>query len=143
VQIEGDAWRIGRDTFERALGARPAFRRICFRYAAYFMSQVSQSVACNRLHTLDERCARWLLMTHDRVHGTTFEITQEFLATMLGVRRVGVSVAMGTLQSAGVVTYRRGRITVLDRAGLEERSCGCYRITQEAQARLLGTERER
>jgi CRP-like cAMP-binding protein len=95
-------------------------------------------VACNRLHTLDERCARWLLMTHDRVEGDRFELTHEFLSLMLGVRRAGVSVAMGTLQAAGIIVYARGRITILDRARLEEASCGCYHITRTQLDRLLG-----
>lgn len=138
VQVEGDAWRIGADAFRRMLDARPAVRKLCLRYAAYFTSQLSQSVACNRLHTLEERAARWLLMTHDRVHGADFELTHEFLSLMLGVRRAGVSVAMGTLQNAGVVRYARGRVTVLDRAKLEEASCTCYQITQTALTRLLG-----
>jgi CRP-like cAMP-binding protein len=138
VQVEGDAWRIGADAFRRVLEARPAVQKLGLRYAAYFTGQLSQSVACNRIHTLEERAARWLLMTHDRVHKTDFEMTHEFLSFMLGVRRAGVSVAMGTLQSAGVLRYVRGRVTVLDRAKLEEAACGCYHITQAMFDRLLG-----
>ena len=138
VQIEGDAWRLSADAFRRLIDERPAVRHLLLRYAQYFTDQISQSVACNRLHTLEERCARWLLMTHDRVHGDAFELTHEFLALMLGVRRAGVSVAMGTLQSAGVLRYARGRVQVLDRPRLEEASCGCYHITRTAFARLLG-----
>ena len=137
VQVEGDAWRISAADFEHAINTRPAIRKTCLRFAAYFTSQLSQSVACNRVHTLEERCARWLLMTHDRVHQTEFELTQEFLSLMLGVRRAGVSVAMGALQSAGVIRYSRGRISVLDRARLEEASCDCYRITQATLNRLF------
>jgi CRP-like cAMP-binding protein len=137
VQVEGDAWRISAEDFRHMLDTRPAVRKRCLHFAAYFTSQLSQSVACNRIHTLEERCARWLLMTHDRVHRGDFELTHEFLSLMLGVRRAGVSVAMGTLQSAGVIRYTRGRITVLDRARLEEASCGCYQITQNTLARLL------
>jgi CRP-like cAMP-binding protein len=99
---------------------------------------VSQSAACNQLHTLDERCARWLLMTHDRVEGDQFELTHDFLALMLGVRRAGVTVAMGALQGEGLVRYTRGRITIVDRPRLEEVSCGCYHVTRTALARLLG-----
>jgi CRP-like cAMP-binding protein len=138
VQVEGEAWRIGADEFRHALEARPALQKLGLRYAAYFTGQLSQSVACNRIHTLEERAARWLLMTHDRVHETDFEMTHEFLSLMLGVRRAGVSVAMGMLQSAGVLQYARGRVAVLDRAKLEEAACGCYRITQVALDRLLG-----
>jgi CRP-like cAMP-binding protein len=138
VQVEGDAWRLSADAFRRAVDERPAVRRVCLRYAQYFADQLAQAVACNRLHTLEERCARWLLMTHDRVYGDTFEITHEFLALMLGVRRAGVSVAMGTLQNAGILQYARGRVVVLDRMRLEEASCGCYHITRSALDRLLG-----
>jgi CRP-like cAMP-binding protein len=138
IQVEGDGLRIAAGDFRRALDERPALRTLCLRYAAYFTSQLSQSVACNRIHSLEERCARWLLMTHDRVHHADFDLTHEFLALMLGVRRAGVSVAMGLLQTGGILRYSRGRITVLDRTGLEEASCDCYRITQLSLARLLG-----
>ena len=99
---------------------------------------MSQHAAGNQLHTLRERAARRLLMTHDPVTGDTFELTHEFLSLMLGVRRAGVSVAMGTLQAAGVLRYVRGRVEVLDRSGLEEASCGCYHVTRTTRARLLG-----
>ena len=138
MQVEGDGWRLGAEAFRRALDARPNLRKLCLRYAAYFTGQLSQSVACNRLHTLEERCARWLLMTHDRVDAADFELTHEFLALMLGVRRAGVTVAMGTLQAAGVVRYTRGRVHVLARDKLEEASCDCYGITRTALDRLLG-----
>ena len=138
VQIEGDAWRLSADAFRRLVDERPAVRHLFLRYAQYFTDQISQSVACNRLHTLEERCARWLLMTLDRVDGSVFELTHEFLALMLGVRRAGVSVAMGTLQNDGVLRYTRGRVEVLDRPRLEEASCGCYHITRTAFDRLLG-----
>jgi CRP-like cAMP-binding protein len=138
VQVEGHAWRLAADEFRQVVDERPAVRRLLLRYAQYFADQLSQSVACNRLHTLDERCARWLLMTHDRVDGDAFEITHEFLSLMLGVRRAGVTVAMGTLQAANIVRYTRGRVEVVDRPRLEEASCGCYHITRTAMGRLLG-----
>jgi CRP-like cAMP-binding protein len=138
VQVEGDAWRLPADEFRVLVDDRRAVRRPMLRYAQYALDQVSQSVACNRLHTLEERCARWLLMMHDRVPGDAFEITHEFLAQMLGVRRAGVTVAMGTLQAEGVVRYMRGRVAVLDRRRLEEASCGCYAITRAAFDRLFG-----
>ena len=137
VQIEGDAWRIPAAELRRVLDERPAVRRVCLRYAQYFADQLAQSAACNRLHTLEERCARWLLLTHDRVHGDAFELTHEFLAQMLGVRRAGVTVAMGTLQRAALVQYARGRVTVSDRPRLEEASCDCYRITRGSLERHL------
>ena len=138
VQVEGDAWRLSADTFARVVDERPVVRRLLLRYAQYFADQLAQSVACNRLHTLEERCARWLLMTHDRVHGDAFELTHEFLALMLGVRRAGVTVAMGALQGAGIVVYARGRVVIQDRPRLEEASCGCYHVTRTSFARLLG-----
>jgi CRP-like cAMP-binding protein len=138
VQVAGDGWRLSADTFRRVVDERPAVRQLLLRFAQTFTDQVSQSVACNRLHTVDERCARWLLMTLDRVHGESFELTHEFLSLMLGVRRAGVTVAMGTLQGAGIIRYMRGRVTVLDRPRLEEASCGCYHITRTASDRLLG-----
>ena len=137
VQVEGDAWKMRADAFRRIVDERPAVRHLCLRYAQYFSNQMAQSVACNRLHTVEERCARWVLMTHDRVDGDRFELTQEFLAVMLGVRRAGVSVAMGVLQRAKILTYIRGRITILDRAALESGACDCYRITRQAQTRLF------
>ena len=126
------------DAFRRAIDERPDFRRRCLFFAQYYLDQVSQSVACNRLHTLEERCARWLLMTDDRVAADHFELTHEFIATMLGVRRAGVTVALGTLQRLEMIRSSRGRITVLDRARLEQASCECYRITRLAQDRLIG-----
>ena len=141
IQVEGEGWRLGADVFRQMIEERPSVRRLMLRYAAYYVEQVSQSVACNRLHTLEERCARWLLMTHDRVHENPFELTHEYLSVMLGVRRAGVTVAMGVLQNAGIVRYTRGRVEVLDRRRLEEASCGCYRITQTSLDRLLGALR--
>ena len=138
VQVTGDAWRLSADAFRQLLDERPIFRKLLLRYSQYFTDQVSQHAACNQLHTVEERAARWLLLTHDRVRADTFEMTHEFLSLMLGVRRAGVSVAMGTLQAAGVLRYVRGRVAVLDRAGLKEASCGCYQITRTALDRLLG-----
>jgi CRP-like cAMP-binding protein len=138
VQIAGHGWRLSADAFRQVVDERRAVRHLFLRYAQYFTDQVSQSVACNQLHTLDERCARWLLMTHDRVEGESFELTHEFLSLMLGVRRAGVTVAMGVLQAAKIIQYTRGRVTVLDRPRLEEASCGCYHITRTQLDRLLG-----
>jgi CRP-like cAMP-binding protein len=138
VQIAGHAWRMPADTFRGLLEGGAEAQRLFLRFAQYYSDQLAQGVACNRLHTVDERCARWLLMTHDRVTGDAFELKQEYLALMLGVRRAGVSVAMGVLQSAGILQYARGRIIIRDRARLEEASCSCYHITQSAYQRLLG-----
>src|ERR1700751_4497602 len=97
-------------------------------YAQGLFTQISQSASCNRRHEIVQRCSRWLLMTHDRVNGDEFALTQEFLSKMLGVRRAGVSVAAGILQRAGLIKYSRGRVMIIDREGLEGISCECYRI---------------
>jgi len=138
VQVPGDAWRLSADAFRRIVDERPVVRRVLLRYAQYYSDQLAQHVACSTLHTVEERCARWLLMTHDSVDGDSFEMTHEFLALMLGVRRAGVTVAMGALQAIGAIRYGRGRVNVVDRPRLEEASCGCYHITRSSLARLLG-----
>lgn len=137
ASLEGEAWRVHADDFRRVLDERRAVRRMCLRYAAWFTAQLAQSVVCNRIHTLEQRCAHWLLMTHDRVHHEPFALTHEFLAAMLGVRRAGVSIALGSLRNAGIIGNTRGRITVLDRARLEAASCSCHRLTQAALGRPL------
>jgi CRP-like cAMP-binding protein len=111
------------------------------RYVDTALVQASRSAACNRLHELEERMARWLLQTHDWVRSNTFRITQHFLATMLGVRRSSVTVAAGTLQKAGLIAYRRGEVTVLDRAGIEEVSCEDYFAVRDAFDRAFNTFR--
>jgi CRP-like cAMP-binding protein len=116
---------------------------LLLRYAEAYLEEVSQSVACNRLHTLEERCARWLLMTHDRTGADEMKLKQRFLSYMLGVHRPAVSLAAGALQKAGIIKYSRGTIRVLDRAALEAASCGCYERGRQgyARARLVGTVR--
>ena len=99
-----------------------------------------QSVACNAVHSAEERCARWLLMTHDRVDGDRFVLTHEVLAQMLGVRRAGVTEAASALRRAGLVEYTRGRITVLDRQGLEAAACECYGVVRANLEHLLGPD---
>jgi CRP-like cAMP-binding protein len=136
VSVEGDAWRITADDFRRVLAERPNVRRTCARYASFVASQLAQAVACNRNHTLENRCAQWLLRTHDRVHHQSFAITHEFLAPILGVRRAGVTVAMGALQGAGAIHYHRGRVTIVDRAKLERAACSCYQVTEAGRDRL-------
>jgi CRP-like cAMP-binding protein len=138
VQVPGEGWRLPAEEFRRLVDERPVVRKLLLRFSQYFTDQVSQHAACNQLHTVEERCSRWLLMTHDRVQGDAFEITHEFLALMLGVRRAGVTVAMGTLQAGGIVRCTRGRVSILDRPRLEEASCGCYHVTRAELARLLG-----
>jgi CRP-like cAMP-binding protein len=137
-QVAGDSFRMPASTFKEAVTNDTPLRRIAQRYLRSYLSQVSQSVACNRLHTIEERFARWVLMTHDRVGGNAFHLTHEFLADMLGVHRPSVSLVAGSFQQAGLIKYSRGKLTILDRAGLEEVSCECYaKVTSQFQ-RLLG-----
>jgi CRP-like cAMP-binding protein len=138
IQVQGEAKRIPAEVFTQIADESPALRRILHRYTQAFITQVAQTAACNRNHKLEERCARWLLMTHDRVDGSdTFALTHQFLAYMLGVRRSGVTIAAGTLQKAGLIRYTRGQITITDRKGLEEASCECYAVVREHFDRLL------
>ena len=108
------------------------------RYGHAFFNQVAQSAACNHFHSIQQRCCRWLLMTHDRMQSDQFLLTQEFLAMMLGVQRAGVTTAAGGLQRAGLIRYRRGNVTIIDRRGLIRRSCECYGVSKREFDRLLG-----
>jgi CRP-like cAMP-binding protein len=135
-QVTGTSQRIAVEDF-RQLMERPALDRLLHRYTQLVLETVSQSAACNRLHVIEQRCARWLLMAQDRVGRNRFDLTQEFLAEMLGVRRPGVTVAMGILERAGLITHGRGYITVVDRSGLEKVSCECYRTILERQTKLM------
>jgi CRP-like cAMP-binding protein len=126
IQIPGAAVRIKADAFLRIIGSRPLMQKAINRNLYALMRQVLLGAACNRMHSMEERCARWLLMTHDRASGDTFPLTQEFLSHMLGVRRATVNVATGMLKKAGFIRYVRGKITVVDRAGLESAACDCY-----------------
>jgi CRP-like cAMP-binding protein len=127
-QIPGEAAAISASDFRTLLSRFPALERHVFRYAQAMIDETSQSVACNARHTLDERCARWLTMTRDRVASDSFPLTHEFLAYMLGVRRAGVTEAAGALKRAGLIRYSRGRITIVDGAGLEAAACECYGV---------------
>jgi CRP-like cAMP-binding protein len=136
-QVSGQALRMRVDSFKRAVRDHSELHHVVQCYIQALISQISQSTACNHLHTMQERMCRWLLMTHDRVGMDEFNLTQEFLAEMLGVRRPSVTVTAGILQKAGLIRYRRGRIRVLDRAGLEACSCECYEVVREEFDRLL------
>jgi CRP-like cAMP-binding protein len=126
IQIPGEAVRIEADVFKKLIAERPMVHRLIDRHLYALMRQILHGAACNRLHSMEERCARWLLMTHDRAGEDTFPLTQEFLSHMLGVRRATVNVATGMLKKAGFIRYVRGKITVIDRPGLESASCECY-----------------
>ncbi|MGY1762623.1 Crp/Fnr family transcriptional regulator [Geodermatophilus sp. SYSU D00779] len=135
-QIGGTAVRLPTGELRRFLSEDGALHDVLHRYTLATMIQLSQNVACNRLHTTEERCARWLLQTRDRVGADEFNLTQEFLAQMLGVRRGTVSLTAGVLQQAGVIRYTRGRITVLDADALHEAACDCYDIVQSEFRRV-------
>ena len=136
AQVPGVAWRLDATAFAELASTGP-LHLLMLRYTEAFLTQVAQTAACNGAHLVEERCARWLLMTHDRVDGDEFPLTHEFLAFMLGVRRAGVTVAMRALQDAGLVRYSRGWVTVVDRTGLERTSCECYRAVRAHFERLM------
>lgn len=126
VQIPGRAVRVEAETFRRIVLTRPAVQTLVQQYMYALVRQILYGAACNRIHSMEKRCARWLLMTHDRAGQDSFPLTQEFLSHMLGVRRATVNVATGMLKKAGFIRYVRGKVTVIDRPGLESASCECY-----------------
>ena len=137
VQVPGHVVSMEAAAFREELDRQGALASLVERYTLAFFSQVSQQVACNGLHSVEQRCARWLLLTHDRVGTDEFPMTHEFLAQMLGVRRASVTVTAGILQKAGFVAFTRGRVAVVDREGLEGAACECYSVTREVYDRLL------
>jgi CRP-like cAMP-binding protein len=138
VQVPGEAMRMRTKDLQAEMSQDGPLRRLLIRYNTAFMKQVSQAVACNGLHTVQQRCCRWILMTHDRAMADEFLLTHEFLSHMLGVRRVSVTEVLKPLQDRRLIRNHRGRITVLDRPGLEATTCECYRSVREAFDRLLG-----
>jgi CRP-like cAMP-binding protein len=137
VQGAGRAWRVSTTTFVRELAANAGLRAALNRYLYVFLAQTMQSATCARFHPVEARLARWLLMTRDRAQSNQFHITHEFLAYMLGVRRVGVTSAALALQRRKLIRYGRGDITVLDGRGLEAAACGCYEIDKKIYSRIL------
>jgi CRP-like cAMP-binding protein len=137
VQLSGAASRIGIERVEETLAASSAMRDLLRRYIEALLKQAFQSIACNGLHSVEARCCRWILSTHDRMHKDTLPLTHEFLAEMLGVQRSTVSLITRTLQTAGLIAQSRGVITVTDRAGLEEAACECYAVIRRNFERLL------
>jgi len=131
VQGGGTAMRMKVADFRRDFSTSNALRRELFLFTHLLMIQIAQTAACNRFHVVQKRMARWLLMTRDRVNSNEFRITQDFLALMLGVRRVGITVAAGSLQERKLIGYRRGNVTILNQRGLEAAACGCYKTVKE------------
>ncbi|MGY8905290.1 MAG: Crp/Fnr family transcriptional regulator [Burkholderiales bacterium] len=137
VQGSGISWRIPAKAFNKELQDSPALQRLMNRYVYVLMGEMAVSAACLRYHQIGPRLARWLLMSHDRAHADQFQMTQEFLAYMLGVRRVGITAAAGALQRDGLIEYHRGQLTVRNRAGLEDAACDCYDTNRQSYNELL------
>jgi CRP-like cAMP-binding protein len=137
AQVGGEGRRVAVAAFREVAAHGDGLRDVLLRYTHVVLTQTAQGAACNRQHPVEQRLARWLLMTHDRAGEDRFPLTHEFLGTMLGVRRASVTVAAGMLQQAGLVRYHRGLITVLDRPGLEAAACDCYRLIRAEHERVL------
>ena len=142
AQIAGDALRMPARVLQEEFARGGPLQRILLRYTQALITQISQTAVCNRLHPLEQRLCRWLLLCHDRLNGSEIPMTQEFIANMLGGRRESVTVAAGRLQDAGLIHYSRGHIKVLDREGLETMVCECYKIVDDEFSRLIGAPHE-
>lgn len=138
AQGAGTCLRIEANDFRTQLDHSPALQTVCHSYLLVRLHQLTRSAACERFHMIGPRLARWLLMSQDRAHTDTFHITHEFMALMLGVRRVGVTMAAGALQRSGVIEYHRGTLTVLDRAALAAQACSCYEADKATHRTLMG-----
>ena len=137
VQSEGQGYRLPGPLLQREFNRGGAFQHLLLRYTLAMLTQMAQTAVCNRHHTVDQQLCRWLLLSLDRLPTNELSMTQELIANMLGVRREGVTEAAGKLQGAGLIHYNRGRITVLDRPGLEARVCECYEVVRKEFLRLL------
>lgn len=137
-QVAGHGWRIAPDDFRAELVANADLRSVCQKFTLTMINQVTQTAACNRLHSIEERCARWLLLAVHKDETQTVELTQEFLSMMLGVRRSGVNIAVKTLEKAGLVEHLRGSVRILDRAGIEAVACGCYEEVKRFFEQTMG-----
>ena len=138
VQVPGSGLRLRAHLLREELELNSRTRAVMLHYAHAFFNQVAQSAACAHLHKVEQRCCRWLLMTHDRVQSDHFLLTQEFLGMMLGVRRTSATEVAGELKRKKLIEYSRGRVTILDRPGLEKRACECYEVSKKEFDRLLG-----
>lgn len=136
-QVPGEAYQMSAADLRDQIESNPFLNALLKRYTQAFLSMVSQSVICNRAHTIVARCARWLLMTHDRAGRNDIPLTHQYIAVMLGVRRAGVTQAMGALQKEGLILYHRGIIKILNRKGLEQSSCECYEKIRKEINRLV------
>jgi len=136
IQLSDGAFRIKTEEIRKEFKKAGALHDLTLRFVHCFIEQISQTALCNRLHSLEERLARWLLMCHDRAENDDLSLTQEFLSIMLGTNRPSVTIAAINLQSAGFIKYSRGKIAVIDREGLEDFSCACYRTVQEVYSKM-------
>jgi len=142
VQIPGQSYRIDADTFEQLLPQLPTLSTLLHRFSVLLFTLAAQNSGCNRKHSIEERCSRWMLMVADRLDRETFELTHDFIAQMLGVRRASVTEALGALEKRGLVKTSRGRITLVDRAGLEATVCECYEMIRIAVMRCFDGDAE-
>jgi len=143
VQTAGHAYRLAGRLLKEEFNRAGPMQKLLLRYTQALLTQMSQTAACNRHHSVEQQLCRWLLLTLDRLPSHELIMTQELVASMLGVRREGITEAAGNLQRAGFISYRRGHIAVLDRAGLESRACECYAVVKKEMSRLLSDVRQR
>jgi CRP-like cAMP-binding protein len=138
VQGMGEAFMMKASAMQEEFRRGGAFQLALLRYTQALITQISQTAVCNRLHTTEQRLCRWLLMTHDRTHSDELQMTHEFISNMLGIQREAVSLTAHRLQDKGVISYKRGRIKILDRMELERSSCECYEVVKIEHDRLIG-----